>query len=40
MKKKSWRDHVGGRYLTREDFPQPEILHWTEAREEETNPTG
>lgn len=38
MKKKSWRDHVGGRYLTREDFPQPEILRWIAAKEEETYP--
>ena len=36
--RKSWRDHVGGCYLTREDFPEPEILHWIEAREEETHP--
>lgn len=39
MKKtKSWRDHVGGCYLTREDFPEPRILEVVEAREEETHP--
>jgi hypothetical protein len=39
-KKRSWRAHIGGAYLTHEDFPEPEILTIREAREEEVTPPG
>jgi hypothetical protein len=39
-RKTSWRAHVGGKYLTKEDFPEPQELLVEAAREEETQPLG